>query len=1842
MELPRPILRATLLAAALPLIGGRLGAQVAGARVQPIEFASRPNAGSGALQIDFASPTGAVAEAPGAVTIVFSKPMRALATTTATAHGVASIQRLHDRADADGHWVWYGAQTAVFYWATNPTRASEYEVVVPATTRALDGSTLGSPAAFRFTTPAATVRTVNVDLSEVATAYRVVCEFDQPISPEEVRRALRIVARSNGRQRGLSFRVESGDGIARNHATLILERDANHVDDAKLLVAGDLHSAEGPLVSGKPAQFPLPELTTLRGHIDCDRTPAGACQSDSEAISLTFTKPLTNLELFTRAQFTPVVDKALYDLEGESAALDLTNLYKLDDKEQGHFSVTFKHGLRATDGERSGPLRFAFDLAPPGPRLEFSTSSGSITLNHEGLTLFHRDLDGVELFGRHLEPNEFFELLRKPPEHFAAVAGRQSAFHQSLLFTRPEARTGTVALPNEIWQGHDKGAMLLAARGLSSKADSSSLLVTSNLGITTYTSPHGGLVWITRLNDAAPVSGARVELMAEGDGAARFVGTSDQEGLVTLPATALRKVSHALSGERHRLLIRAFAGDDWSYDLIGGTAAASYRPFATVMTDRSLYRPGDIVYVKAFYRLPSPAGYATPHGNPIEVRLVEAKDRVLAQTRSMLDAHGSIFATMQLPRDIAPGWARIEVRSPWTADQRADDTRGFTVAHFRTIDTKSEGHLDRKTYLRGDAATFSVSANTLTGVPLAHGKVQWSAKLSPDPIYQNSFKFSDAVKDPDVTLDERALVLDATGQGKPTVVLQPAEQFGPMRLRVWATVAEVHGQYAIGAGDDAVVYAAEFQPGIALDRDKYFVGDTATTRTVALDTERVRARRPISVTWYQLGTEPNSSSSLARAELNRAKILAHCDTTSDDGDATAGAAPACTLELNQVGRYLARAVSKDERGREAAAAVEFSVWPKKVAPEHEPEPAPRKLEPPELVVPKDPQAFRAWCAHLEAGAFKVFTRSRDRWDDISVGTTVDYCVRAPSPARMSLTFEGNGILEHRLLQLGPGGTWLQQRLERNAYPRVQVRFHGIQPASKQQSGVWVETFVYAPADPSRHLWVSLRPLQPHHPHADSLIEVRVTRLGRPTAAQVTLWAVDEGIASQSYYSVPDPYADLKDFDWFQVEADDNRRRLYLPGQSRHRTRAPSVRMGATNTSARDSFFREDFPPVAWFLPNLMLDGSGRAKVRVRLPDNATTWRIYAVAAGSDDAFGSYSSQLTATQELAIRPKLPRFARVGDRYEARVSIDNQLETPLKAQVELEAHGAATGSLQRSIVLPARGQAHLGLPVVANASGKVTWSAKVETPVARDAIRVSHPVLRTAIEHTVAFSGSVTSESLVPIALPSDLDPSQGSLELRLSTTQRPQFEPARRWLADYPHGCTEQLASRLLAQLVSSEPEALTTAHRTLLERWLLEIMARQQLDGGFGYYPRSSKSDPELTVHVLWALVLARKSTLSLPDSAIGRATRFLESTAAGLSANDRAWLEDVLAVAGLPRRSSIERLAQQTERLSGFARAQLAHAAALGARERAREILAPLLATVAVSGGAAVVPTSGSEASLYASSARSTAAALRALLAIEPQHALVAPLTNGLLALRREGHWQTTQDNLWSWLVFAELNQRGRAPSKLTATVSWGSDVLWRPDSAATDEARLDVPLRQLATRHGQGLRLVTAGGPLYYQGILRVVRQHDVPTALHHGFSIERLLRAADETKAIPVATTEFALGTYVRLDTLVNAPVARDQVLIEVPIPAGLEAIDEALALTPFISLSPLGRSMEPTHKELFDDRVAIYVEHLDAGAHVFSQLLRAATRGTFVTPPARVEAMYAPDLMGQSNPLPVTVK
>ena len=145
----------------------------------------------------------------------------------------------------------------------------------------------------------------------------------------------------------------------------------------------------------------------------------------------------------------------------------------------------------------------------------------------------------------------------------------------------------------------------------------------------------------------------------------------------------------------------------------------------------------------------------------------------------------------------------------------------------------------------------------------------------------------------------------------------------------------------------------------------------------------------------------------------------------------------------------------------------------------------------------------------------------------------------------------------------------------------------------------------------------------------------------------------------------------------------------------------------------------------------------------------------------------------------------------------------------------------------------------------------------------------------------------------------------------------------------------------------------------------------------------------------------------------------------------------------------------------------------------------------------------------------------------------------------------------------------------------------------------------------------------------------------AAQRGFVVERTwVRVAEgegepSTLESPGERLKVAVGEVIEERLQLVNPEARTYVAVEVPLAAGVEILNPALATAP-PEATPSGRTtVKPSWVQLADDKAVFYYEKLPKGAFEIAFRTRATVPGAFVQPPATTELVYDPTVWGCSN-------
>jgi uncharacterized protein YfaS (alpha-2-macroglobulin family) len=285
----------------------------------------------------------------------------------------------------------------------------------------------------------------------------------------------------------------------------------------------------------------------------------------------------------------------------------------------------------------------------------------------------------------------------------------------------------------------------------------------------------------------------------------------------------------------------------------------------------------------------------------------------------------------------------------------------------------------------------------------------------------------------------------------------------------------------------------------------------------------------------------------------------------------------------------------------------------------------------------------------------------------------------------------------------------------------------------------------------------------------------------------------------------------------------------------------------------------------------------------------------------------------------------------------------------------------------------------------------------------------------------------------------------------------------------------------------------------------------------------------------------------------------------------------------------------------------------------------------------------------------RTPALVLDALITANKADPLIPKAVRWLMTARREGHWATTQETAQVLVALAHyLTASGELAPDYTWSVTlngqaWGNGTA-NKDSFA-DTVTLQKAIRDLLinTANTVDLRRTGANGKLYYSLSLRYYQPDEGIKARSEGLSVirEYLKPGTGKGGVPPTLLTQAGAGDLVQIRLTVIAPADAYYLVVEDPLPAGLEAINGSLATTS-LSEQALQRSANtqkgdygpyepPTfdNVEMRDDRTALFASYLPAGVYTYSYLARATTAGTYSVLPAQARLSYSPDVFGRSD-------
>ncbi len=601
--------------------------------------------------------------------------------------------------------------------------------------------------------------------------------------------------------------------------------------------------------------------------------------------------------------------------------------------------------------------------------------------------------------------------------------------------------------------------------------------------------------------------------------------------------------------------------------------------------------------------------------------------------------------------------------------------------------------------------------------------------------------------------------------------------------------------------------------------------------------------------------------------------------------------------------------------------------------------------------------------------------------------------------------------------------------------------------------------------------------------------------------------------------------------------------------------------------------------------------------------------------------------------------------------------------------------STAGLQVSV--PAHDRVEVRFPTATRLAGTARIQLAAVSGSYADAASVELPVYTPATTEAFAVYGVVDQGAVAqPVMAPSNVFPQYGQLEISTSSTALQALTDAMLNLVAYPFECSEQLASRVLAVAALRDvltafqadglpsPEAMQAAVQRDIER----LQGMQNDDGGFPYWRHGFPSIPFNTIHAAHALYRAGQKGFSVPADTQARLLEYLrniESYYPDWYSQNTRWTLSAYAL--YVRDLMGDRDPQKALKLLDEAGLEVLSLEAVGwlwptlqdqpdAGSQLEAIRRLVNNRVVETAGAANFTTTYDDQTylLLSSDRRTDAILLDALIRDNPSSDLIPKLVNGLLAHRIKGHWGSTQDDIFVLLALDRYFNTFEAQTPdfvaqiwLGETYAGGHEYRGR----TTEQHETAIPMAYLveATPSGGSQNLILSkdgNGRLYYRlGLTYAPTDLNLP-ALDMGFVVTRRYEAVDDPQDVRQdedGVWHIRAGARVRVRVTMVADNRRYHVALVDPLPAGLEIVNPALAVSGSTPQDP-GNSKYGwwwwnwtwyEHQNLRDERAEAFTSLLWDGVYEYTYYARATTPGSFIVPPAKAEEMYSPEVFGRSE-------
>ncbi len=1410
--------------------------------------------------------------------------------------------------------------------------------------------------------------------------------------------------------------------------------------------------------------------------------------------------------------------------------------------------------------------------------------------------------------------------------------------------------------------------------------------------------------WVTDLASGVPVEGAQVTIELD---TFQQLGVADSEagvltdakGLATLPGLSeldpQRSHVNEYGFNSPRWFVKVKKGDDLAFLPLDShyEAWSKVWPYlrnknghmhAWGFTAQGVYKAGDQIDFKIFVRDQSNRHWVTPPLSDYSLKVVDPKGQTVHEVEDVnLSDFGTYAGHFSTPTTASVGWYDIQlIRKTGDRSQTFYPMR-VLVSDFTPAPFKAENSLNGDLFEAGDTVMVNSFATMHAGGPYASAEARVTAILAPRAFMSDhpeaaGFRFSYAGGRAR-SINQNVGMLNAAGEWKSEFEL-PENEVLYGRLKVETAVRDDRGKY-IASTSLADFIGRDRFVGLKSDRWLYSTGKTAKFQFIVTDPHG----QPIADHEVKLVLQRQETRASRVKGAGNAYLTNYSQKWVEAGRCTKRslfASQSCRFTPEKAGYHRIVATAKDSKGRDIT------------------------------------NVLHSWVTGSNAVVWgDQNTNSVDivaDQADYKVGDTAKFLIKNPYPnAQALITVERYGILRTWQQTLEGSTPVIEVPIQADDHPGFYLSVVIASPRVAAPIGsdaLGRDVDLGKPAfkmgylkvgvtDDTKEIELRIKPNRKVYKPRDTVkLNIKAdAKTGPKQEMELAVVVIDESVLSlnakgKSYY---DPYKGFNRLDALGVA--NYNLLMRLVGRQKFESKGANAGGGGGDAS---SDLRNLMKFVAYWNPSVKLSKSGKAKLEFELPDNLTGWRVLAIATDKNDRMGLGDVNFKVNKPTELRPVMPNQLNMGDQFTAGFNVLNRTNKPRSLTVDIRATGqplAEPFSRSQEVELQPYERKTIRVPVRTVAAGELAFYARANDAKDSDAIEYHLPVADRTVIQTQAVYGTTQHAAISEsVEFPADILPDVGGVSVVVSPSVLSNIEGAFSYLRDYPYACWEQRLSKGVAASQYNKlsrylsPEFKWSDSDQLPEKTLSQAVQFQAENGGMSYWiNKNDYVSPYLSAYTALSFAWLADQGHEIPVVVEQRLQkylkRYLRKGRGKTSVNAQRSIAAV-ALAALAKRGAMtsQELLRYTSwygDMNLFAKAHFLEAAAVLKLDigELNGFAQTLLNNSVQSAGkfSFQEPDSVFSPETLSSSTRSNCAVMSALVKVsqasQSSLSLVGdlPFKMARSITQRRGaklYWANTQENLYCLNSFIEYSTvYENALSQLDVSASFvaerrGENTSFelgttRFESLRDAPVELSNPALSAQPNLAGDVKIAKTGVGRYYYTVKAMFAKPDsLIEPVNAGIKVDREYSVQREGQW-QLLTSPYAVsrGELVRVDLFVSTAGARNFVVIDDPLPGGLEPVNRDLATSSLVDADQANTSYPSSsifhqerrwrpygaygysfyHQELRHDSARFYSDYLPAGRYHVSYTAQVIADGQFSVKPVKAEEMYDPDVFGMGD-------